>query len=767
MKYLSLFLLLIILSVISNAQQPLIGKHSLIFPDENTSIDLKQTKNSGTNNNLRSAVEFIPIGTSYNLYSVLYTQQSQVSYSPEIHTIAFVHRQNDGTSGGSGGVAFDFSTDGGATWTINQILTPDYNDGITGMTGNRYPSGTLWNPPGNTNPNHAYFVTHGACLTYVTGGWGATLRASQQLNGANIQEEYYSENNLSNDYLTLAIQSYASGSLWDCKLNVDKDSVYINEATFNSDTHAFDFSSIVIAPDWYNTEVTSSDLKSNYMTVFNEEGIVGYTIIIGSLNSDSIHNLQPVIYKTIDAGITWSLLSWFDFSSLTDIQEWLIHSDSGEGPIKPYFNEFDATVDVDGRLNIFAAVSSGLSTNSFDSINYYYPNHEVMMHFTVSNGADWTAKEIGFSNLTNIVYGSIDLTYNPQISRNTDGDRIFMTWAMSDSMLIDEHSAPDIHAIGYNIETGNYWDEINITAGTDYESSAYFPTMAPIVKDNGDSYEIHVVFALSGGTDLDPPQYYYIKGMTFIDEDSCSLAPINVTASDTVNFCHGDSVILSAMHDGSELQWMRNGSSIPDATDDNYTVTKKGNYYCVVSNSCGVSNTSNAIYITVYKLPIVSVSADGPTAFCPGDSVTLSVTINSGQTYQWFMDSLEISGATDTSYVATVSGNYKCLVTNDTTGCSHLSEGITVTSSCITDDEIDLSISPNPAHDKFYLKISEELKTESTIKILSLSGNSVWEKKLPPFTQSIIIDLEDMKPGIYLLELQSDDKIISQKIIKG
>ncbi|MBK7110594.1 MAG: T9SS type A sorting domain-containing protein [Bacteroidetes bacterium] len=769
MKTFTLLTLLLIINLITYGQQPLMETQSLISPDGILSTNLKHTENPILNNYLRSAVDFVPIGTSYNLYSILNSEQGQVSYNPDINTIAFVHRQNDGTPGGSGGLAFDYSTDGGATWTINQILTPNYNAGTTGMSGNRVPSGALWNPSGNTNPNAAYFVTHGPCLTPVTGSWGATVNASQKLNGAKIKESYYSENNLSNDYIAYGIQAYASGSLWDCKINLDLDTVYINEATFIGGINSFEFNSTAIAPDWYMTNGELAGINPKYMTVFNEQGIIGYTIIIGTLNSDPIHNLQPTILKTEDAGGTWSYLPWFDLSSLTEIQNWLIPSDAGAGPIKPSFNEFDATVDADGRLNIFAAVSSGLSSNTFDSLFYTYSNHEVMLHFSVSDGSDWTAKKIGFSNLTKINIGFVELTYNPQISRTANGERIFMIWAMSDSLLYDEHSAPDIHAMGYEVETGYYTVELNITEGTDYANSAYYPTMSSVSIDNDYTYELPVVFALPGELDISPPQYYYIKGITFFDEEFCSIElTINITASDTTNFCQGDSVILTATHDGTSVQWRRNGTDIPGATDENYTVTKKGNYRCIVSNACGITKTSTPIIVNVTKPPVAIISADGATTFCPGDSVTLSIIPKPDRSYQWMRGSTTIAGATNSTYVAKYNGVYRCLVTIISTGCSKSSGSIPVTASCKIADtfELEMYVNPNPTIDEIYLQISEELNNDANIRIYNLTGSLLIEKTLPAYSQTININLENFATGMYILELQTADKIITQKIMK-
>jgi hypothetical protein len=70
----------------------------------------------------------------------------------------------------------------------------------------------------------------------------------------------------------------------------------------------------------------------------------------------------------------------------------------------------------------------------------------------------------------------------------------------------------------------------------------------------------------------------------------------------------------------------------------------------------------------------VSITADGPTTFTQPGAVTL--TASSGTAYQWLKDGNPISGATNISYAATTSGDYKVAVTNT---CIDTSAATTVT----------------------------------------------------------------------------------------
>jgi len=71
------------------------------------------------------------------------------------------------------------------------------------------------------------------------------------------------------------------------------------------------------------------------------------------------------------------------------------------------------------------------------------------------------------------------------------------------------------------------------------------------------------------------------------------------------------------------------------------------------------------------------ITADGPVSFCNGGTVKLSA--NETGIIQWYRNNLAINGATDTIYLATVTGSYTAAVTN-LKGCGISSPiGVTVT----------------------------------------------------------------------------------------
>lgn len=163
----------------------------------------------------------------------------------------------------------------------------------------------------------------------------------------------------------------------------------------------------------------------------------------------------------------------------------------------------------------------------------------------------------------------------------------------------------------------------------------------------------------------------------FVSSASCSgnsntlvVAVVNnpvpaISYTTPLAFCTGGNVLLTAnTFAGISYQWQKNSVDIAGATSQSYTATLTGTYRVKeTANGCfkytpAVSVNSSATSVSA------TITANGPTSFCPGGSVLLTVTnAIPGYSYQWKNNGSNIAGATSTSYNATVSGSYTCQVT--------------------------------------------------------------------------------------------------------
>lgn len=251
--------------------------------------------------------------------------------------------------------------------------------------------------------------------------------------------------------------------------------------------------------------------------------------------------------------------------------------------------------------------------------------------------------------------------------------------------------------------------------------------------------------------------------------DDGAAGAITISAAGPTSVCQGTVVPLSAVYTGTSLQWYKNDVAIPGATNFYYSASTPGGYTCEVTTDCGIT-MSNEIVVTFYKNPKSSITAAGPTTFCPGGSVTLNVQPVAGCTYQWLKNAYPIAGATGTSYVATANGNYKCMVIKAATGCSRNSNVIVVSTNCKLENEtesISVSAYPNPATDYIAIKVNQVNETGATIQITNTVGQTVYSTILSAEQTEIemTVDISQFPAGIYNLQYMSETQVIGQQIV--
>jgi hypothetical protein len=142
-----------------------------------------------------------------------------------------------------------------------------------------------------------------------------------------------------------------------------------------------------------------------------------------------------------------------------------------------------------------------------------------------------------------------------------------------------------------------------------------------------------------------------------------------ITAGGPTTFCAGGSVTLTAPS-GYTYVWSTG------ATTQSIVANATGQVNVTVRDANGCAATSAAFALTVNpNPPIPTVTANGPTTFCAGGSVTL--TAPSGYTYAWS------TGATTQSINVSSAGSYSVTAT-DANGCAATSAATAV------------SVNPNP-----------------------------------------------------------------------
>jgi PKD repeat protein len=159
-----------------------------------------------------------------------------------------------------------------------------------------------------------------------------------------------------------------------------------------------------------------------------------------------------------------------------------------------------------------------------------------------------------------------------------------------------------------------------------------------------------------------------------------------ITSSGNPEFCSGDSIVLSnTYHSTYAYQWQIGSVDLNEADSSKLVVSMPGSYTVKVTNPIGnCISISDPVNVSVFESPTSpAIYINGPTTFCSGDSVTLSVTENPPLTYQWKLNGGAVGGNT-AIYVAKSTGDYSVDVSN--------AEGCVVSS--VNEVEVTVNASP-------------------------------------------------------------------------
>jgi len=153
--------------------------------------------------------------------------------------------------------------------------------------------------------------------------------------------------------------------------------------------------------------------------------------------------------------------------------------------------------------------------------------------------------------------------------------------------------------------------------------------------------------------------------------------PVITAQTSNSTRCVGQSMTFSVTASGNPsptYQWYKDNNIISSATNNQYSISSvstgsAGNYYCIVSNSCGFT-TSNTIELTINQSPSITTHPSNLT-ICSGQSsnFTVNVTGTTPLYYQWYKNSNQITGATNSFFTISSSSvsdaaSYYCVITN-------------------------------------------------------------------------------------------------------
>ena len=184
-----------------------------------------------------------------------------------------------------------------------------------------------------------------------------------------------------------------------------------------------------------------------------------------------------------------------------------------------------------------------------------------------------------------------------------------------------------------------------------------------------------------------------------------------------------------------------------------------------VSGAISVYATNGNCYGQSSPAFSVSVNPTPATPVITQHDDTLISSASAGN--QWYLEGVEIPGATGQQHVAVHTGNYTVVVTlNDCV--SGISNSILVLPVPINDLSFDASfgIYPNPNNGQFTIKAESVQKSEYTIEIYNSIGKIIWKQENIYINGSFstFVDLKNTPSGSYLVVLRNGDNSIARKM---
>lgn len=307
--------------------------------------------------------------------------------------------------------------------------------------------------------------------------------------------------------------------------------------------------------------------------------------------------------------------------------------------------------------------------------------------------------------------------------------------------------------------------------------------------------------------------------LTLTDENNCSVSTnaVQLTFLDNdIPPIQQDVKYLSTLL-YNELQWMKNSSPIPNATEQVYLVEESGLYNVEVTHENGCVAKSKSIKVCV-PFPILSVEKNVITAaeglayqwFFENDTIfgannisyiaqlsgSYSVDIEQagncisrsepvnvcypvpeielqpnnvmkstlGLEYQWYLNNNPIVGSDARLYVFSEPGNYKVQVTN-LDGCTAFSDPVSVSLTSIANLDVPFTIHPNPFENSLSIEFTTGTGTdEITFQLQNVLGKTEFASVLTPHSQTF--SLPELPSGLYTATVTIDEVRYRISVVK-
>jgi len=514
-----------------------------------------------------NVVSVLSLGTSANGLGWGYAggQRKHLWADNDLKAVALTHRMGPVTPTSppsfTGYLAIDHALNYGATladWNTNyQVYAATLNlSGTYYLDAARYPQGGIYNPAGNTDPANAWFAFEAASFAdvnnigstaptwggyvYGTGSWANQADSTKHIDWyvappkRDIPAGFYITP-LGKAFILDLNYSYGNG--YDGNL-------YLLTGTFNTTTHAFDYTpSLLPLPAPLGAQPAEDKIAAD------PTGMHVWVAAIGN-NNEGTHAFDstyyPIFFHSSDGGATWGppiTVSLDGVAGIPAIKNFV--SDARLASLftpmpnrddVPYTCAFEGDVTVDKWGNPHLGCVVCMPGTAFTIVNPDGANSPawdstagVFDIYSTDRGLTWCARLLGIPK--HMVGGFPVGTYTEynrcNMSRNANGDKIFITYNDTWTAGATDNSSPDIFARGWDLITNKLTANsgqdaaTNVTYLSDVTQQAVCGDQAVLAftKPDGSSLLAIACEGLTGGTLDNPITYKYIPDFKYVQSD--------------------------------------------------------------------------------------------------------------------------------------------------------------------------------------------------------------------------------------------------------
>lgn len=248
-------------------------------------------------------------------------------------------------------------------------------------------------------------------------------------------------------------------------------------------------------------------------------------------------------------------------------------------------------------------------------------------------------------------------------------------------------------------------------------------------------------------TDANGCVQYRTVGITFAPFPGPN--PI-IVPNGTVNMCENTSIPLDAGPGYYVYQWSTG------QTTQVVTAFIPGTYSVQVWNGFGCHDTSDPVTVVSIPSPYPDINANGNLLFTNAVAVS----------YQWYLGTVPILGATSSTFTATLNGSYRVRAYY-ANGCDEISNSITFTVGM--EEELEalagIVVSPNPSDGHIQLLPASPLRQKVGIRVVDMFGRELTKSTLKGLSDQYAMDLSGLAAGVYLLEISTGDARVTHRLV--